>query len=202
MRTPGELLLFKDQEEAVANRTHTAHHQRQVLAGNADADEDDEGKGGEDGGSGGGGGVGKKIGKAFGAFAKGLGIKKDKEPKKAKKGGGGGGSGGVGADGGAHAPLLSLKLNLVVNTSIHAGKKAKDGALLHVEVTEDTLVFKFALREVRGCLCLPLAAPSLLSSLSLPRLQVRTPRGAWVRALATAAALRPLCATALCDRCV
>ena len=139
VRSPGELLLFTDQAEATAHRAQSIRQQSKGYVKASHADDDDEGH--DDGNT----GVKKKnpFMKGFGALAKGLGLPSP-DKKKAKKRSDDDG-GGPPVD--FIEPLLSLKLPLVVSTTIAPAKKGKDGVHLRIELTEETLDLKFKLTE-------------------------------------------------------
>ena len=81
--------------------------------------------------------------KGFGALAKGLGLPSPEKKKPKKRHDNDDGSPSVDLI----EPLLTLKLTLVVSTSIVPSKKGKDGVHLKLELTEETMDLKFKLTE-------------------------------------------------------
>ena len=150
VRSPGELLLFNDQAEATAHRAQSIRQQKNkgpaTKASNADDNEDDEhGKDNDDEDT----GVKKKKNpfmKGFGALAKGFGLPSP-DKKKSKKRHDHDHDGGGGPSANLIEPLLTLKLTLVVGTSVAPSKKGKDGVHLRIELTEETLDIKFKLTD-------------------------------------------------------
>ena len=139
VRSPGELLLFSDQAEATAHRGQSIRQQNQGPTKKASDDDEDEDHGDGDTGT-------KKKNpfmKGFGALTKGLGLPSPEKKKPKKRHDNDDGSPSVDLI----EPLLTLKLTLVVSTSIVPSKKGKDGVHLKLELTEETMDLKFKLTE-------------------------------------------------------